>query len=531
VRKLAFAFLCLLFPATALLADVALTDKGATMRLIARSANVLTTIHRVSANLSPAEKAALRAANQAKRDAAQARHKHGGKVVPYALRITKNGAGTLALTDASGLKYLINTSLTFSSTSTASAGASEALYTNAVNASTALGGVAASSLSDMFDNGYNSICVSLTGGTGPCTTSSPYTMYTKRGKALADATVPAIATCTNRQYVFAAQTIGPLSVSRKVFVPTNDQFIRWMDVFTNTSGAPVTFNMITSNNLGSDSNTVIVNSSNGDAVAQTTDLWVTTFQNYTANKSSDPRIGHVLQGTGAPTPVSTIFFANGNDTPRWSYNITLAAGQTKIIVNYATGQPSKAAAATQAAAIAAYGANERQCMSATELSRVVNFASNADLAITKTANQPIAYGGLNISYTIAVTNNGPGTATGVSVSDTLPAGSTFVSATGTGWACNNVASVVTCTVATLAVGAAPPITLTIKAPPVVVGGTLSNTATISSTSNDPTPGNNSSTSNVPILPGSAIPTMSVWMLALLGLALAGAATILLGRHA
>ncbi len=265
------------------------------------------------------------------------------------------------------------------------------------------GGVVSSSLSDMFD-GYEAICVSLTGATGPCSTGNPsYIMYNKNGPASIDVTVPAIPTCTNRQYVYQPQTIGALSVRRKVFVPTNDRFIRWMDIFTNTSLLPVTFNMITSNNLGSDSNTIITGSSSGDNAAQTNDLWVATFQNYSGVTSSDPRIGHVLQGTGAPTPVSLIHFANGDDNPYWGFTITLAPGQTKIIVNYATGQGSKAAAATQAANLAAYGANAQQCMSATELAQVVNFAGNADLAITKTANQPIAYGGFNISYTLAVT--------------------------------------------------------------------------------------------------------------------------------
>ena len=37
-----------------------------------------------------------------------------------------------------------------------------------------------------------------------------------------------------------------------------------------------------------------------------------------------------------------------------------------------------------------------------------------------------------------VVNNGPSDAAGLTVTDTLPAGVTFVSATGTGWACSNV---------------------------------------------------------------------------------------------
>ncbi len=95
MRKLVFAFLCLLLPATTLLADVALTDKGATMRLLAHSANALLTIHELATPLTPAEKAALRDANQAKRDAKHALHKHAGKVVSLAAPLTPSEKAAL----------------------------------------------------------------------------------------------------------------------------------------------------------------------------------------------------------------------------------------------------------------------------------------------------------------------------------------------------------------------------------------------------------------------------------------------------
>ena len=154
------------------------------------------------------------------------------------------------------------------------------------------------------------------------------------------------------------------------------------------------------------------------------------------------------------------------------------------------------------------------------VSQVVNFATSTDLSITKNTAAPTAFGGNPITYTLAVSNLGPSPANAVSVTDTLPAGSTFVSASGSGWTCNNVAGVVTCTVATLPTGAAPVINLTINAPQVVSAGTLSNTATVSSATTDTNPANNSSTKNVPILPGSQIPALSTTMLMLLAAMLA-----------
>ena len=67
-----------------------------------------------------------------------------------------------------------------------------------------------------------------------------------------------------------------------------------------------------------------------------------------------------------------------------------------------------------------------------------------------------------------------------------------VRATGTGWACSNAGNVsVTCTRATLATGAtAPTITLTVTAP--AQAGSLTNTASVSATTADPVPANNTS---------------------------------------
>ena len=49
-------------------------------------------------------------------------------------------------------------------------------------------------------------------------------------------------------------------------------------------------------------------------------------------------------------------------------------------------------------------------------------------------------------YQVDVANAGPSDAAAVTVTDTLPAGVTFVSATGTGWTCTNAGNVsVTCT--------------------------------------------------------------------------------------
>jgi uncharacterized repeat protein (TIGR01451 family) len=57
--------------------------------------------------------------------------------------------------------------------------------------------------------------------------------------------------------------------------------------------------------------------------------------------------------------------------------------------------------------------------------------SSADLIISKTATPDPVVAGSNLNYSIRVQNCGPATAVNVSVSDPVPAGTTFVSASQT----------------------------------------------------------------------------------------------------
>jgi uncharacterized repeat protein (TIGR01451 family) len=109
----------------------------------------------------------------------------------------------------------------------------------------------------------------------------------------------------------------------------------------------------------------------------------------------------------------------------------------------------------------------------------------ADLQVVKTGPGGVT-AGQNITYTITVTNNGPSTATAVQVSDPPPANATFVSNSG---ACT---STYPCSLGSLASGQTATITSTYSTSP-TFSGNISNTATVSSTTNDPNNTNDSST--------------------------------------
>ena len=92
-----------------------------------------------------------------------------------------------------------------------------------------------------------------------------------------------------------------------------------------------------------------------------------------------------------------------------------------------------------------------------------------------------AIAGNQITYTVAIGNPGPGDAQGVSLADTLPAGTTFVNQTqgntGPQFTLSNTGNAITDTLATLAAGATQTITITAAINANTPAGTLSNAAT------------------------------------------------------
>jgi uncharacterized repeat protein (TIGR01451 family) len=119
----------------------------------------------------------------------------------------------------------------------------------------------------------------------------------------------------------------------------------------------------------------------------------------------------------------------------------------------------------------------------------------ADLAITKTDSPDPVIAGNALTYTVTVTNDGPDTATSVTVTDNLPAETTFVSCSSTGGGvCGGSGNNRTVTFASLALGESETITFVATVNCSVADDTMiSNTATVSSSTFDPNLNNNSAT--------------------------------------
>ncbi len=127
----------------------------------------------------------------------------------------------------------------------------------------------------------------------------------------------------------------------------------------------------------------------------------------------------------------------------------------------------------------------------------VAYVGSADVSITKTASPSPALAKNNLTYTVVVTNNGPSPATGVKVSDPLPAGLEVHSVSTTVGSCVRPGNNVTCNLGGLGSGAKATITIGAKAPNSAT--TLANTATVMADQVDPDTANNTASVATPVL--------------------------------
>ncbi|MFT3865073.1 MAG: DUF11 domain-containing protein [Solirubrobacterales bacterium] len=118
----------------------------------------------------------------------------------------------------------------------------------------------------------------------------------------------------------------------------------------------------------------------------------------------------------------------------------------------------------------------------------------ADLSIEKSTTAETVVPGKEITYDLVVNNNGPDAAESVKVSDDLPEGLTFVSASE---GCTSAAGAVTCTAPSLAAGSSLTFKVTAKIAS-SVDHAIDNTAKVTSETPDPEPENNESESHTPI---------------------------------
>jgi hypothetical protein len=174
---------------------------------------------------------------------------------------------------------------------------------------------------------------------------------------------------TGRQLVLGPVTIHNLQVSRKIYSPDAGGFARYLEEIQNPGTTPVVVSLTISGNLGSDNSTRIV-----VAPSQTNFTYAVTDQ---SGICCDPLLAHVFGGTTSTLAVPAVQFIPTNDNIfyRWD-NITIAPGQTAILMHFAVQRPPSDLAGTKSQAAGLVNLTDPNAltgMSAAEKAAVANF--------------------------------------------------------------------------------------------------------------------------------------------------------------
>jgi uncharacterized repeat protein (TIGR01451 family) len=193
----------------------------------------------------------------------------------------------------------------------------------------------------------------------------------------------------------------------------------------------------------------------------------------------------------APFATGTVnFFADASTTAFASCSLSGTGQVQSCAVSYTTSTVGPHTI------VATYAGDATHESSTSATAAAVTVLAVADLVITKSA-PATATSGTNITYHLVVTNNGPSTSSGGTVTDVLPAGVSFKSASA---GCAFTApSTVGCSFGTLATGSSVSFDIVVHIS-VLTTGPLINTANVNGNDTDTNPANNTATATTVVSP-------------------------------
>lgn len=289
----------------------------------------------------------------------------------------------------------------------------------------------------------------------------------KLASALVPVTSYAVSTVVNTAYLNIAKSVAPTTAE---------------------PGGTVTYTITVSNGGNAAASTIVIDDflpSEGGAGGANN---AATRFNFVAGSTVTSNLTAVAPTVTAPSTVSPYSGTNRQQLT-WNFGAqSLAAGASATISFQAivgANVPRSNTPYTNDAK-AAYNAGTIRATN----TAAVTVPLLADVAVSKTGPATVTALG-SIKYSILVQNNGPSTAANVALTDSLPAGVVFVSATGGGIFNAGPNTVTWPPIATLANGATQSYTLVVNAP--ANGGPLTNRVSAISATSDPTPANNDGT--------------------------------------
>jgi uncharacterized repeat protein (TIGR01451 family) len=176
----------------------------------------------------------------------------------------------------------------------------------------------------------------------------------------------------------------------------------------------------------------------------------------------------------------------------------IGAGQSAVVTVTATvtaGQGTLTSTASVASGVADPGPGNNSVILSTQVAAGDPSDEPADLSLTKSASAASVVSGGTLVYTLTATNHGPGDASGVMVTDALPAGVTLKSAAPSQGSCS-AGPPLSCNLGSLAANQSSQVTITVTV--TMSSGTLANTAVVTSAIPDPNGPNNTGKVSTPV---------------------------------
>jgi hypothetical protein len=227
---------------------------------------------------------------------------------------------------AGNATWHVNTNITFSTTSSCSLAISSATLHTAGVAITSATFTPSGVRNDAFDGALSwelDLAPNIPQGTGGSGIA-----YNKTGGTV---------DVTGNTVTGPTKTIFGLNVSGQLFFSSTKAVVRSVLTMQNPTNAAISVNVGSFNNLGSDSSTIIRDTSSGDApTVSLPDNWFVSSQGNPL-KASDPVLTFAYQQTGAANPVSSFQNAprNGSDRPNIIWGpITIQPGATESLMAF-----------------------------------------------------------------------------------------------------------------------------------------------------------------------------------------------------
>ncbi|MFQ5788980.1 MAG: carboxypeptidase regulatory-like domain-containing protein [Acidobacteriota bacterium] len=188
---------------------------------------------------------------------------------------------------------------------------------------------------------------------------------------------------SGREIVTALEDIGGVRVRRKVFVPREGYFARYLEVLENLSPDAVAVSASVVSNLNNaNGSPQIVSTSRGDTLIDGSDLWLITDDGedvdpFLQSVFSIPATAWVLAGEATSLgPASVLFEENvGSSDGRLTvgYDLNLPAGSRVILMHFVSPQLSREAAREAALRLSALPPEALAGLSLEEIAAIANF--------------------------------------------------------------------------------------------------------------------------------------------------------------